>query len=397
MSAVWTAGVSPACSGAGRRGRRRSIFFAILIALVALLVAQPARAISEWDNVARVVAIGDLEGDYEKFVDMLQQAELIDARNNWRGGRTHLVQLGDIPDRGPNSRRIMDLLMRLGPQARRAGGHVHALVGNHEALNVLGDLRYVHSGEYAAFADRRSAGRRDRYYRATLAHLRENPPASGLPVFDDAYRAQWEGSHPLGYVEHRQGWAASGRYGGWVAGHDAVIRINDTLFLHGGLGPSFVNAQREAMNEAVRAALRGTPDAAYPDILENQDGPLWYRGLATNAEETERAHLEALLAHHGVRRIVVGHSKVTSTVLPRFGGRVLVADIGVPGGHSDPHAFLIIENGAPVTVHRRQRVPVEAAMPEATCAYLGRIAAIDGNAGPVATLAQRCAAPVAAE
>jgi hypothetical protein len=96
-----------------------------------------------------------------------------------------------------------------------------------------------------------------------------------------------------------------------------------------------------------------------------------------------------------VARIVVGDTKVTSTVLPRFGGRVLIADIGVPSGHTDPHAFLIIENGAAVTVHRRQRVPVEAATPEAACAYLGRIAAIDGGAGPVARLAQRCAAPTA--
>ena len=392
---IWTAGALAGQRRSMPARRRRSIFIAIFIALVALLAAQPARALSEWDNVARVVVIGDLEGDYEKFVDMLQQAELIDARNTWSGGQAHLVQLGDIPDRGPNSRRIMDLLMRLEPQARRAGGHVHALVGNHEAMNVMGDLRYVHPGEYAAFADRRSARRRDQYYRATLAHLRENPPASGLPVFDDAYRAQWDGAHPLGYVEHRQNWAASGRYGRWVAGHDAVIRINDTLYLHGGLGPSFVNAQREAMNNAVRAGLREEPDPAWPDILENQEGPLWYRGLATNGEDAERAHLEALLAAQGVRRIVIGHSKVTSTVLPRFNGRVLVADIAVPRGHSDPHAFLIIENGAPVTMHRRQRVPVEASTPQATCAYLARIAAIDGNTGPVATLAQRCAAPAA--
>jgi hypothetical protein len=369
---------------------------ALFAALLTLVMSGPAWAQAQWDNVARVVAIGDLEGDYEKFVDMLQQAELIDARNNWRGGQTHLVQLGDIPDRGPNSRRIMDLLMRLEPQARRAGGYVHALVGNHEAMNVEGDLRYVHPGEYAAFADRRSTRRRDDYYRATVDHLQRNPPASGLPVFDEAYRTQWEAQHPLGYVEHRLGWAPGGRYGGWVAGNDSVIRINDTLFVHGGLGPSFVAAEREAMNAAVRAALRGAPDAAYPDILENQEGPLWYRGLSLNAEEAERAHLEALLGRHGVTRIVVGHTKVTSTVLPRFGGRVLVADIGVPSGHTDPHAFLIIENGAPVTVHRRQRVPVEAATPEATCAYLARIAAIDGGAGPVATLAQRCAAPAAA-
>src|SRR5262245_16261395 len=231
QNAIWTAGALAGQRRSMPARRRRSIFISLLIALAALIAATPARAQSEWDNVARVVAIGDLHGDYEKFVDMLQQAGLIDARNNWSGGQTHLVQLGDIPDRGPDSRRIMDLLMRLEPQARRAGGYVHALIGNHEAMNVIGDLRYVHPGESAAFAGVRSPGRRDDVCRATLAHLRENPPASGLPVFDDAYRAQWDEAHPLGYVEHRQNWAVSGRYGAWVAGHDAVIRINDTLYL----------------------------------------------------------------------------------------------------------------------------------------------------------------------
>lgn len=352
---------------------------------------------AQWDNVERVVAIGDLEGDYDKFVDMLRTAGLIDAQDNWSGGHAHLVQLGDIPDRGAHSRRIMDLLIRLEPQARRAGGYVHALIGNHEAMNVTGDLRYVHEGEYAAFADNRSARRRDQAYNRYITQVRRNTPAAQRPIFDRAFRARWDAEHPLGWVEHRQGWAANGHYGRWIAGHDSVIRINDTLYLHGGLGPAFVNAQRQAMNDAVRGALRGRPVAAYADILDNQEGPLWYRGLSTNPEATERTHLEALLAFHGVRRIVVGHSKVTSTVLPRFGGQVLVADIGVPRGHTDPHAFLIIENGAPVTIHRGQRVPIEASTPQASCAYLARIAEIDSNTGPVARLnEEQCAATAAA-
>jgi len=366
----------------------------LLHALAALLFALSfsgaahAQTQSRWDGVERVVAIGDLEGDYEKFVDMLRTAGLIDARGNWSGGRAHLVQLGDIPDRGPNSRMIMDHLMRLEPQARRAGGYVHALIGNHEAMNVEGDLRYVHLGEYAAFADRGSARRRAQYYAATQDALRRSPPPTGVPVFDDAFRAQWESQHPLGYVEHRQNWAPTGRYGRWIAGHDAVIRINDTLYLHGGLGPSFVSVPRETLNDAVRGALRERPLEGYADILTHQEGPLWYRGLARNAEDEERAHLEALLAYHGASRIVVGHTKQASAVLPRFDGRVLIADIAVPRGHSDPHAFLVIENGAPVTIHRGRRVSLEASTPEQTCAYLRQIAEIDGNTGPIATLTQ---------
>ena len=42
-------------------------------------------------------------------------------RNKWSGGKTHLVQMGDLIDRGPDSRKIMDLLMNLEQQARRGG------------------------------------------------------------------------------------------------------------------------------------------------------------------------------------------------------------------------------------------------------------------------------------
>ncbi len=354
-----------------------------------------ARALSEWDNVERIVVIGDLHGDYDKFEDMLRTAGLINAQSNWTGGRTHLVQLGDVPDRGAHSRMILDLLMRLEPQAQRAGGYVHALIGNHEAMNIEGDLRYVSAGEYASFADRNSPRRRDQYYRAYVAQVRRHPPAAGAPLMDAAFRERWDVEHPLGFVEHRQAWSLSGRYGRWVARHDAIIRINDTLFMHGGLGPSFADAERDALNGAVRDALSGHAQAAFPDILTNQEGPLWYRGLAQNDESAEYANLQALLAHHRVERIVVGHTKIAATVLPRFSGRVLLTDIAVPAGHSDPHAFLILDNGAAITVHRGQQVPLVADRPQAVCAYLQRIAAIDSGQGPVATMASRACTPAA--
>lgn len=372
-----------------------------LAAALALLglAAAPAAAqtAAQWDHVERIVAIADLEGDYEKFTDMLRTAELIDAQNRWVGGRTHLVQLGDIPDRGPNSRQIMDLLIALEPQAQRAGGRVHALIGNHEAMNIEGDLRYVHPGEYAAFATSRSPRVRDQYYTRYIRAMRANHTGSALPTFDATYRAQWDQEHPLGWVEHREAWGPRGHYGRWIARHDAVIRINDTLFLHGGLGPSFAAAPRPGMNDAIRADLSGRTPSAYADIVENQEGPLWYRGLAQNPEATETPNLENVLRSQGVARIIVGHTKVTSTVLPRFNGRVLIADIGVPNGHTDPHAFLIMENGAWTTIHRGHRVPVTASTPQETCAYLRQIVALDNGVGPVADLEQRqCAANAAA-
>lgn len=353
----------------------------------------PARAQAEWSGVERIVAIGDLEGAYEKYLDMLRTAELIDANGNWIGGRAHLVQLGDVPDRGPNSRAIMDHLMRLERQAQRAGGRVHALIGNHEAMNVEGDLRYVHPGEYAAFATRNSPRVREQFYQRYIEHTRANAPPGSLPVIDDAFRARFEAEHPLGWVEHRRAWAPTGAYGRWVAGNNSVIRINDTLFLHGGLGPSFTAPERAALNAAVQAALRDRPMDGYADILTNVEGPLWYRGLAMHDEAAEAAHLETLLARHGVRRIVVGHTKLAPMVMPRFDGRVIVADIAVPGGHPDPHAFLIIEGDRVTAVHRGQRVPLDASTEAARCAYFTAIAALDPPQSRTAQLAAQCASP----
>ncbi len=75
----------------------------------------------EWSNVPRVVAIGDIHGAYDNFVAVLKSAELVDAELRWTGGKTHLVQTGDVLDRGPDSRKSMDLLMDLEKQAKRAG------------------------------------------------------------------------------------------------------------------------------------------------------------------------------------------------------------------------------------------------------------------------------------
>src|SRR5690242_15017139 len=77
--------------------------------------AQPGKAV--WTGVARVIAVGDVHGDYEQLVAVLRSASLIDQNANWTGGKTHLVQTGDIIDRGGHSRQVMDLLMKLQQQA----------------------------------------------------------------------------------------------------------------------------------------------------------------------------------------------------------------------------------------------------------------------------------------
>ena len=104
----------------------------------------------------RIVAIGDVHGAFDQFVGILQAAGLIDAKRQWAGGPTVLVQTGDIFDRGAKVRDALDLLMRLEDEAKRAGGRVESLLGNHEVMNLLREFRDVSPAAYAAFADNRS-------------------------------------------------------------------------------------------------------------------------------------------------------------------------------------------------------------------------------------------------
>jgi hypothetical protein len=327
---------------------------AALSCLALLLWLPTARAGAQVQDTfpaaERIVAVGDVHGDFDRFVALLRQAEVIDGRNRWSGGRTHLVQTGDVPDRGPDTRKVMDLLMELEKQAARAGGRVHALIGNHEAMNVIGDLRYVVPGEYAAFRTRDSEALRARAYRLLADSARRDDPE---------YRRQWEAERPLGWVEHRLAWEGEGSYGDWVRGHNAVVRIGPYLFLHGGIGPAYVDRSLAALNEAVRRDLtRGAPPGPDRGITEDPEGPLWYRGLATGDETALAAHVDSVLAAYGVRHVVIGHTVTPGAILPRFGGKVIMIDVGLAAYYGGPPAALVVEDGRPYALHRGTRLPL---------------------------------------
>jgi hypothetical protein len=114
-----------------------------------------------WEGIQRVVVIPDIHGAYPEFVRLLQATSIVDDSLSWSGGTSHLVSLGDLLDRGAESRKVMDLLMRLQSESLEAGGYVHVVAGNHELMNLIGDLRYVSKEEYGAFAADESDAMRD--------------------------------------------------------------------------------------------------------------------------------------------------------------------------------------------------------------------------------------------
>jgi hypothetical protein len=358
----------------------RSFLFLLLPAALSFAADEE----DAWTGVARVVAVGDVHGDSEQFVAVLRSAGLVDAQENWSGGKAHLVQTGDLLDRGPDSRKAMDLLMKLEEQARRAGGAVHALIGNHEAMNLYGDLRYVAPGEYAAFADAGSEKARDDLYLEHQKELRKSLPPGEVPAFDDAYRKRWESETPLGFAEHRRAFGPAGTYGKWIRGHNAVIRIDATLFLHGGISPKYAKLGLRQINEQVRAEL-GDFSKLQGGIVQDEKGPLWYRGLALGNERALEPELQTVLKNHSLERIVIGHTYTEGAVTPRFGGRVLQIDVGLARLY-DPAlrmACLVIENGRPSALHRGRKIELPLDSGPDLLRYFKQAAALDPSPSPL--------------
>jgi len=371
-----------ALAGVGGLGMTARLLGLFLLLLWGGPTYSSASAADAWTGVQRIVAIGDVHGDYQQWVTLLRDAQIIDQKNRWTGGATHLVQTGDILDRGPDSRKVMELLMTLETQARRAGGQVHALIGNHEAMNIYGDLRYVSAQEYEAFRDRNSEKVRASFYQQHVETLKKTLPLEELPEFDEAYRREWESRYPLGFFEHRYAFSNQGRYGKWILGHDAIIKINDTLFLHGGLSPKYVGDSMQAINLKVRAELED-PSKLEGGIALDEEGPLWYRGLALAEENLLMSHVEQVLENYGARRIVVGHTVTEGAVVPRFRAKVLLIDVGLSAVYGARRACLILEGGRAYALHRGKKLPLPLASGPVLIEYLKQAAALDPPPSPL--------------
>ena len=365
-----------------RRQRGLSLFLGLgatlaLVTLVFLFVlSRSGIEPDHFTGVSRIVAVGDVHGGYDEFVGILRAAGLVNAQTHWSGGRTHLVQTGDLLDRGAHSREVMDLVMRLEGEARAAGGRVHALLGNHEVMNLTGDLRYVSAGEYAAFVTAGSTGVRDRAFARLADPARRDDPA---------YRARWDEAHPLGWVEHREAFTAGGRYGRWIRSHHAVLKIDRYLFLHGGIGPSLATSSVSELNERVREEVR-MAEPPNDGLTVGRSGLLWYRGLAQADEDGLRPHVERLLETHGVDHIVIGHTTTPGAVLPRLGGAVLMIDVGLSLHYGARAACLVVEDSEAFALHRGRalRLPVNGT--DGLVFYLRAAAELDPIPSPLGPL-----------
>ena len=251
----------------------------------------------------RIVALSDIHGQYALMVRLLRAHGVIDAQDRWAMGDATLVVAGDVVDRGEQVTEAFWLLYALQQQAAQAGGAVHFVLGNHETMVLYDDLRYVNP-KYLQVA--------------------------GL----------LQRSYPQLY-------AADSVIGQWLRSRPVLLRVGDTLFLHGGIGPEALELALDAAttNARYRASL-GTPkatvkaDPALAPLYDGKTSPIWYRGYFDGRLDT--AAVAALVEKLGVARIVVGHTSMAH--VSRFhDGRVIAIDSSIKKGESGE--LLFIEDG----------------------------------------------------
>lgn len=302
------------------------------------LLVPPASAQSEH---GRVVAIGDIHGDYEAYIEILHAAGLTnETGRRWTGGETQLVQLGDVLDRGPDGLRILEHLEDLADKARRRGGTIHRLAGNHEAMHLTNDFRYVDQGEYEALIDRRSEDRREAFFEYMVEAAGDHALQNEEGFDEDAYRASLLAEWPLGKYEYVVQFADGGEQRERILQLDIVVQIGRFVFVHGGISPEYAAMGINEINARGREDLESGNQSGTA-LINDPEGPLWHRAYAFQEEgagEDLSIALEMLEADH----MVVGHTPLTGQVSSLYDGNLVLADVGLSAAYRGARSFLEI-------------------------------------------------------
>ncbi|KAJ7170825.1 Metallo-dependent phosphatase-like protein [Mycena crocata] len=297
-----------------------------------------------------IVAVGDLHGDLKNAQTVLQFSGVVDAQGNWTGDADFFVQTGDIIDRGDDTIKLYSWMEKLRVQAAATGGVLLTHLGNHEVMNAIGDWRYVYPSEIKTFggvAARQkmiSTGQIGRAwaqnYTATSRlplHPHLGPPNTPFPP----------GDHPV-HFERDDDYDENHNDRYYDASHP--ISHSALSFVHGGLSPTYSNlapfpTKINELSSSFLSKLQNRPQPAphppnpYPGLpygttheeaeLYDSNGPFWYRGWATDAEDKACVDVEKVLARTGTRRMIMGHTPDFTGIVSRCNGKIIIIDTGI--------------------------------------------------------------------
>jgi hypothetical protein len=262
----------------------------------------------------KVVAIGDIHGDYDQLIRLLQKTNLIDIQNNWIGGNTVLVQLGDQIDRGRDDRKVIDFFEILAPLAESKGGKVIPLLGNHEIMNSLMNFSYVNDDAFEDFKEFTGNFNKKNYDKAIY------PTLSFIPK--EYFGRAWA-------------FAPGGVYSKILSKRKIILKLDNFLFLHGGLLPKYAEMGIDNLNEEIKHWLEGSSKIP-PEWAKSEDGPLWLRDFSKgNPEPKVCALLNETLKMTKTKFMVVGHT-IQPNINSDCDGKIWRVDTGWSKGFEKP-------------------------------------------------------------
>jgi len=243
-----------------------------------------------FSNIDRVFVMGDIHGGYYQLIELLKNNGIIDKNLKWSWGKGHIVFLGDLFDRGDYVTECLWLIYRLEYEAKKAGGHVHMLLGNHELMIMDGDTRDI-SRKYEYLS---------RYLEFNLGQF---------------YGKDFE-------------------IGKWLRSKKAIVKINNNLFVHGGISPEFLNTgiNMPDLNNLIYKYLNSELDSteiADTELLIGDNGPFWYRGYFGNwngYKQITEESVDKTLGFFNVSKIIVGHTNVDQ-IKSIYHGKIFATDI----------------------------------------------------------------------
>ncbi|WP_421753124.1 metallophosphoesterase [Croceimicrobium sp.] len=246
----------------------------------------------------KLLAISDIEGNFEALQGLLQAHSVMDQNLNWTFGDGHLVLVGDFVDRGVDVAAVLWLIYKLEAEALAQGGQVHFILGNHEILNLQGNFHYA-KGKYKKLA-------------------------SLIGVEDDAQ------------ANNRLLYSSQSHLGQWLRTKNCIEKIGNQLFVHAGLSPDILkyNLSLSEINELVRKNLdldlyKKPNSDSIASFLMGVQSPFWYRGLVRDYKyypKIRSNELSPILSYYHADRIIIGHS-IVPEVSTDFDGRVIRIDV----------------------------------------------------------------------
>lgn len=392
------------------------------IPLVILTILMWLAASTAAQSAPRLVVVGEIQGAATSAATLLESIGLIDGEGHWSGGDAILIQTGDLIDGGENSRAAMDLFMRLQEEAATAGGRVIVLMGNHEAMNIVGELRDVNYMTYAAFAGPDAEARQKAHYAAVVAWRTERAAATGSQfTADEDFEADWFALHPPGWVEYVEAMRPEGTYGRWLRTLPVAIELDGVLFIHAGISPEMKGVTIEEINSRAAEEIRrfdadrermfaenmclslcsaremvevingeitylnslgpsqratGNPRMERAADLQHlgqwgswsvltDTGPLWFKGTSQWDEKQQTGEMHDILAATGVARMVTGQSDGREHVIhSRFDDRVILTSVDMSDnpwdGGGTPAALEIVDDAFFVVTMNGREVLIDA-------------------------------------